>query len=349
MVNYSVCPPLDGLSAAVRALASGGMAVLVADGVGYLTMAAEHADWRRISFFVRHTSGFLRVAMRSDRADRLELPPMVPRWRDRAETEFAVSVDASDGVSTGISARDRARTVRLLAGPATTPDAFSRPGHVMPVRTHRDGVLGRAQAPEAAVDLCRLAGVAPVAVLCELIAADGSLAEHPTLVDFTREHDLPALSVQLVVTRMEETMGIDRARSREEWSVQRPRGFLAKAPLSAVIRAGDLIITSGQIGIDDTGAVVPGIGPQTRVCLENIATLLASSGASLTDVVQTRVYLTDFNGYDDFNGVYREFFEDPYPTRSTIGVPQLALGAEIEIEAVAIRPHATEPSGEADD
>ncbi|WP_037057957.1 RidA family protein [Pseudonocardia asaccharolytica] len=125
---------------------------------------------------------------------------------------------------------------------------------------------------------------------------------------------------------------------------------MAKAPLSSAIRVSDLIVTSGQIGIDETGAVVSGgIGEQTRVCLESIETLLASSGASLADVVQTRVFLTDFSGYDDFNRVYREFFSDPFPTRSTIGVYQLALGAEIEIEVVAIRRRATNPQGELDD
>ncbi|MYW92968.1 hypothetical protein G3I59_20710 [Amycolatopsis rubida] len=334
MVNHSDCLPLVGLSTVVDELARGGTAVLVAGGTGYLTMAAGFADWRRISFFVRHTSGFLCAAMPPERADRLELPPMVPHRQDRGGPEFAVSVDASTGVGTGISARDRARTLRLLAEPDTTPDGFCRPGHVMPIRTRR---TGPAQAPEAAVELCRLAGAAPVAVLCELVAADGSLPQPEFLADFAHEYGLP-------VIEMEETMGIDRAASRGEWNVQRPHGFLARAPLSNAIRVGDLVITSGQIGIDGSGAVVPGIGPQTRICLENIATLLAASGADLRDVVQTRVFLADFTGYDEFNQVYREFFADPYPTRSTIGVPRLALGAEIEIEATAIRRR--EPAGE---
>jgi len=123
-----------------------------------------------------------------------------------------------------------------------------------------------------------------------------------------------------------------------EWDSKAPTGFLAKAPISSAIRAGDLIFISGQIGIDDAGELVPGgVGEQTRACLQSIKEILESMGASLTDVVQTRVFLTDFSAYDDYNRVYREYFATRFPTRSTIGTPQLALGAGIEIEAVAIR------------
>lgn len=130
----------------------------------------------------------------------------------------------------------------------------------------------------------------------------------------------------------------DPSQSIDEWEFQAPDGFLASAPLSSAIRVGDLIFISGQIGIDDDGAVVPGgIGEQARACLDSIQRILESMGASLADVVQTRVILTDFTGYDAYNRVYREFFSSPFPTRSTVGAPQLALGAEIEIEAVAVR------------
>lgn len=117
-----------------------------------------------------------------------------------------------------------------------------------------------------------------------------------------------------------------------------PTGALSQAPVSSAIRVGDLIFLSGQIGIDDTGAVVPGgVAAQTRACLRMIQGLLEPLGASLADVVQTRVFLTDFAAYADYNSIYREFFSAPYPTRSTLGTPQLALGAEIEIEAIAYR------------
>ncbi|KAB2886535.1 MAG: RidA family protein [Albidovulum sp.] len=122
----------------------------------------------------------------------------------------------------------------------------------------------------------------------------------------------------------------------EDRDYRAPEGFLAKAPISNAVRVGDVIYISGQIGIDETGAVVPGgIGGQTRKCLENIREILASYGATLADVAQTRIFLTDFAGYADYNRVYQEFFSAPFPTRSTVGTPALALGAQIEIEAVA--------------
>lgn len=132
-------------------------------------------------------------------------------------------------------------------------------------------------------------------------------------------------------------MAAEARTSGEEWEYRAPEGFLAKAPISGAIRVGDTIFLSGQIGIDDKGAVVPGgIAGQTRACLENIRKLLASYGAGMADVVQTRIFITDFADYADYNRVYQEFFSAPFPTRSTIGTPALALGAGIEIEAVAI-------------
>lgn len=116
-----------------------------------------------------------------------------------------------------------------------------------------------------------------------------------------------------------------------------PSGALAQAPISSAARLGDWIVVSGQIAIDQSGVVVSGgVGAETRACLESLKAILESMGSSLADVVQTRIFLTDFSGYADFNTVYREYFSAPYPTRSTVGTPELALGAAIEIEAVAV-------------
>lgn len=126
--------------------------------------------------------------------------------------------------------------------------------------------------------------------------------------------------------------------TRDEREYREPTGILAKVPMSNAVRVGDMIFVSGQIGIDEAGALVAGgVGAQTRVCLESIKSLLASMGASMADVVQTRVYLTDFSGYADYNLVYQEYFSTPFPARATVGTPKLALGAEIEIEAIAVR------------
>jgi 2-iminobutanoate/2-iminopropanoate deaminase len=123
----------------------------------------------------------------------------------------------------------------------------------------------------------------------------------------------------------------------EEPQFLAPEGFLASAPISSAARVGDVIYVSGQVGIDGDGSVVPGgVAGQTRACLEGLEAILLSMGASIRDVVQTRVFLTDFAGYSEFNSVYREFFSSPFPTRSTVGTSELALGAEVEIEAIAV-------------
>ncbi|MGI6873396.1 3,4-dihydroxy-2-butanone-4-phosphate synthase [Amycolatopsis sp. 3B14] len=195
----------DTVQAALDALARGGIVLVVDDedreNEGDLVMAAEFADARSLAFFVRHTSGFLCVAMPADRADRLDLPPMVPPAAnaDSHGTAFAVACDAAEGVSTGISAADRARTARMLAAETTRPADLRRPGHVMPLRGRPGGVLERPGHTEATVDLCRLAGLSPVGVLCELVSADGSMARRPELLAFAREHDLPIITIRQLI------------------------------------------------------------------------------------------------------------------------------------------------------
>jgi 2-iminobutanoate/2-iminopropanoate deaminase len=114
-------------------------------------------------------------------------------------------------------------------------------------------------------------------------------------------------------------------------------GVLASAPFSAAVRIGDTIIISGQVGLDESGNLIPGVGDQTRAALQAIKDILEGLGASMADVVQVRVFLTDFATYADYNDAYREFFSEPFPARATLGTSELALGAGIEIEAVAIR------------
>lgn len=160
-------------------------------------LAAEVATPEGPAFLVRHTSGFVRVALPGPDADRLDLPPMVPTGEDGEGegTAYAVTVDAAVGIGTGISATDRAHTVRLLADPATRPADLTRPGHVVPVRARVGGVLRRAGHPEAAVDLARLAGLRPAGVLCELVNDDGTLARPEDLRAVAARHDLALVSI----------------------------------------------------------------------------------------------------------------------------------------------------------
>lgn len=191
---------------AINAIAHGEMVIVVDDADREnecdLVMAAETATPEKVGFLVRHTAGVICMPMMGDRLDQLLLPPMVPYNTDPHATAFTVSVDYRHNTSSGISAADRAATIRALADPGTGPDDFTRPGHVFPLRYTPGGVLKRAGHTEAAVDLARLAGMSPAAVICELVREDGSMARLPELHSFASRHNLPIISVaQLIAYR----------------------------------------------------------------------------------------------------------------------------------------------------
>ena len=157
---------------------------------GDFVFAAEHATTELLAFTIRHSGGIVCVAMPDEVADRLELPPMVARNTARRETAFTVTIEAAEGISTGISAADRAHTIRLTARPDARASDLSRPGHVFPLRARDGGVLRRAGHTEAAVDLCRLAGLQPVGALSEVMHDDGHMMRLPELRRFAAEHGL---------------------------------------------------------------------------------------------------------------------------------------------------------------
>jgi 3,4-dihydroxy 2-butanone 4-phosphate synthase / GTP cyclohydrolase II len=163
---------------------------------GDLIFAAEHATPELVAFMVRYTSGVICVPMQGADLDRLDLPLMTRTNRESMRTAFTISVDAREGISTGISAADRARTIRLLANPGTTAKDFVRPGHIFPLRFQEGGVLSRAGHTEAAVDLVRLAGLRPVGVLAELTNDDGSMARLPDLIRFKQQHGLKLYAIE---------------------------------------------------------------------------------------------------------------------------------------------------------
>jgi 3,4-dihydroxy 2-butanone 4-phosphate synthase/GTP cyclohydrolase II len=190
---------LADVEAAVESLRRG-RPVLVADdesreNEGDIVLAAQHAtpDW--VAWTVRHSSGLLCAPLPDDVADRLALPPMVDRNEDPRGTAYTVSVDARFGIGTGISAADRATTLRLLAAAGAGPGDLVRPGHVFPLRARAGGVLERAGHTEAAVDLCRLAGLAPVGVIAEAVHDDGRMMRLPDLVELGAANGLPVLTI----------------------------------------------------------------------------------------------------------------------------------------------------------
>jgi 3,4-dihydroxy 2-butanone 4-phosphate synthase / GTP cyclohydrolase II len=187
------------ISDAVAAIARGEMVVVIDDAdrenEGDLIMAAEAVTPEKIAFFVRHTSGVICHSTTAERLDALELPLMVAANDESQRTAFTISVDARRGTTTGISAADRAATIRALVDPATRPEDLTRPGHIFPLRYAPGGVLKRAGHTEAAVDLAVLAGLQPAGVLCEIVNDDGTMARLPELEAFAAEHGLLLISI----------------------------------------------------------------------------------------------------------------------------------------------------------
>ncbi|MDE2395689.1 MAG: bifunctional 3,4-dihydroxy-2-butanone-4-phosphate synthase/GTP cyclohydrolase II [Burkholderiales bacterium] len=190
---------LDRIEDAIAAIARGAMVVVVDDedreNEGDLILAAEHATPEAIAFMVRHTSGVLCVGLPGERLDELALPLMVERNTDSMRTAYTVTVDVRAGTTTGISAADRAATVRALVDPAVAADDFNRPGHVFPLRAVAGGVLRRPGHTEASVDLTRLAGLRPGGVLAEVVNDDGTMARRPALEAFARRYGLCIVSI----------------------------------------------------------------------------------------------------------------------------------------------------------
>jgi 3,4-dihydroxy 2-butanone 4-phosphate synthase/GTP cyclohydrolase II len=186
-----------------------GRPVIVADdehreNEGDVILSAQLATPEWVAWTVRWTSGFLCAPMPADWADRLDLPPMVEHNEDARGTAYTVSVDAADRVSTGISASDRAHTLNVLADPESTPASVIRPGHILPLRAVDGGVRERAGHTEAAVELTRLAGLAPVGVIGEVVAEDGSMMRMPGLQELGARDGVPVITIEQLIAYLDE-------------------------------------------------------------------------------------------------------------------------------------------------
>jgi 3,4-dihydroxy 2-butanone 4-phosphate synthase/GTP cyclohydrolase II len=192
---------LDPIHKAIAEIAAGRPVVVVDDedreNEGDLIFAAELATPELVAFMVRYTSGYICVPITDVDADRLDLPPMVRTNQDKRGTAYTVTVDAREGVSTGISATDRCHTIKLLADPGTSSAELTRPGHIVPLRAKEGGVLRRPGHTEAAVDLATMAGLRPVGVLCEIVSEKNpsGMAQSSELRAFADEHDLVMISI----------------------------------------------------------------------------------------------------------------------------------------------------------
>jgi len=211
---------LDSVERAIADIAAGKAVVVVDDedreNEGDIIFAASKATPELMAFTIRHSSGVICVPMPGDMLDRLEIPLMTPHNKDKLRTAYTISVDARDGVSTGISAADRAHTARVLADSATEPWEITRPGHVFPLRYRDGGVLARRGHTEAAVDLAKLAGLTPAGVLVEVVNDDGTMKRAGELREFADEHGLAMISIEDLVKyrRRHEVLVVREAETR---------------------------------------------------------------------------------------------------------------------------------------
>lgn len=194
---------LSDIPTALVALRAGRPIIVVDDegreNEGDLVMAAELASQEWIAWLVRHSSGFICAPMTNEIADRLQLPLMVANNEDPRGTNYTVSVDAADRISTGISAADRAHTLRVLANPESVPASVHRPGHIMPLRAREGGVAERDGHTEATVDLLKLAGLTPVGVISEIVAEDGEMMRLPGLIEFGEREGVVVITIESLV------------------------------------------------------------------------------------------------------------------------------------------------------
>jgi 3,4-dihydroxy 2-butanone 4-phosphate synthase/GTP cyclohydrolase II len=244
-----------GVEAALAELRRGRMVLVVDDedreNEGDLIMAAELATPAAMAFMIRHTSGLLCVGITEERAHQLRLPLMVTDSDDPRGTAFTVSVDLKVGTTTGVSAMDRALTVRALVAEGTRPEDMSRPGHVFPLIAREGGVLRRAGHTESAVDLCRLAGLRPAGVLSEVTNDDGTMARRPQLARFAAEHGLVTIAVADIVRYRRRTETLVRREAAGRVPIEHGE-FTAITYRSVVDDCEHVALVLGQV--NQTGA-----------------------------------------------------------------------------------------------
>ncbi len=208
-------PPFTDVATAIEEIRAGRMIVVVDDedreNEGDLTLAAEKVTAEAINFMAKYGRGLVCLAMTEERLDHLRIGPMTLENTSNYGTAFCEAIDARDGVTTGISAYDRARTIQVAIDPATRPADLARPGHVFPLKARKGGVLVRAGQTEAAVDLARLAGLVPAGIICEIMRDDGTMARVPDLIEFCQTHNLKMLTVaELIRYRMQHERYVHR-------------------------------------------------------------------------------------------------------------------------------------------
>ena len=242
---------------------------------GDLALAAEHVTPESIAFLLNEARGFLCTAIASKIAERLELPPMVAENRSRYTTPFTVSVDARNGITTGVSAQDRTRTIQTMIREGSTPEDLVRPGHILPLAARPGGTLVRAGHTEAAVDLARMADLTPAAVICEVMNEDGTMAKLPRLAEMAREHDIKMCSI----------VDIIRHRHRSEYLVDKTVSV-------------DLPTRWGQFELHYYRSEVepPDVGEHIAICCGGVGSMECGPSEPISEPVLVRVHDECFTG-----------------------------------------------------
>ena len=252
-IRRAKASPFASIESALEVIRRGGMVIVVDDedreNEGDLTIAAEKVTPEVINFMMTEGRGLICMPMTAQRLDALEIPLQVPANRNTTtfDTAFCVGIEARKGVTTGISAADRARTILTAINKKTRPDDLARPGHVLPLRARDGGVLVRAGQTEAAVDLARIAGLYPAGVICEIAKTDGTMARVPDLVKFARRHKLPLISVaDLIRYRMRTEQLVTRVAEADLPTVQGQ--FRVHAFESPLDKETHVALVCGDIG-----------------------------------------------------------------------------------------------------
>ena len=244
-------PPFTDVPGAIAEIRAGRMIVVVDDedreNEGDLTLAAEFVTPEAINFMARHGRGLICLTLTEERADFLRLNPMVQQNSSKFGTAFTESIEAREGVTTGISAHDRAHTIRVAIHPNSTAHDLSRPGHVFPLRARKGGVLVRAGQTEASVDIASMAGLIPAGVICEIMRDDGTMARVPDLIEFCNQHGLKMLTVaELIRYRLQHERYIYRV---AEGTLPTPYGDFKMIAYESEVGAGEshLALVRGDV------------------------------------------------------------------------------------------------------
>ncbi len=253
-------PPFTDVPTAIDEIRDGRMIVIVDDedreNEGDLMLAAEKVTPEAINFMAKYGRGLICVTLTEERLEHLRIGPMSAENTSNYGTAFCEAIDARDGVSTGISAYDRARTIMVAIDPATRPSDLARPGHVFPLRARKGGVLVRAGQTEASVDLARMAGMVPAGIICEIMREDGSMARVPDLIKFCNVHGLKMLTVaELIRYRMQHERYVHRV---GEALVDTDYGEFRVIAYESEVDGGDshLALVHGDIGRGDEPVLV---------------------------------------------------------------------------------------------